>query len=52
MGEVGIDVSRNIPKELTAEMIESAGLVVLTDSTLEKSLPGNLRKKMSKKLVE
>jgi protein-tyrosine-phosphatase len=52
MGEVGIVVSRNIPKELTAEMIESAGLVVLTDSTLEKSLPGNLRKKMSKKLVE
>ena len=52
MGEVGIDVSRNIPKELTPEMIESAGLVVLTDSTLEKSLPGNLRKKMRKKLVE
>ncbi|MDA4134121.1 MAG: arsenate reductase ArsC [Thaumarchaeota archaeon] len=52
MSEVGIDVSRIKPKGLTAEIIENAGLVVLTDSSLGRSIPGNLRKKMQRKLVE
>ena len=52
MGELGIDVSRKVPQELTAGMLESAALVVLTDTTLEKTIPSSLRKKMRKKLVE
>src|ERR1022692_4289832 len=52
MKEVGVDVSQRKPKELTGEMIEKAGLVVLTDASLEKAIPGNLRKKMRKKVVE
>jgi len=51
MRELGVDISRNNPKELTVEMIEQAGLVVLTDASLERSLPGNLRKKMRKRVV-
>ena len=52
MREIGIDVSDFKPKALTEEMIESAGLVVLTDASLEKSIPGNLRRKMRKKVVQ
>jgi protein-tyrosine-phosphatase len=52
MREVGVDISRSSPKELTGEMIESTSIVVLTDASLEKSLPGNLRRKMRKKIVE
>ena len=52
MKEVGVDVSQRKPKELTGEMIEKAGLVVLTDASLEKAIPANLRKKMRKKVVE
>lgn len=52
MNEVGIDVSRSRPKELTGEMIDEAEVVVLTDASLEKAIPGNLRKKMMKKVVE
>lgn len=52
MREVGIDVSRSRPKELTSDMIDGADLVVLTDASLEKAIPGKLRKKMKKKVVE
>lgn len=52
MKEVGIDVSRSKPKALSEKMIEDAGTVVLTDASLEKAIPGNLRKRMRKKVVE
>jgi protein-tyrosine-phosphatase len=52
MREVGVEISGNAPKELTEKMIEDANLVVLTDASLERSLPGNLRRKMRKKVVE
>ena len=51
MHEVGIDISKSETKELTERMIDDASLVVLTDASLEKSLPGNLRKRMRKKVV-
>lgn len=52
MREVGIDVSGSRPKELTHEMIDGANIVVLTDASLERAIPGNLWKKMKKKVVE
>ncbi len=52
MKEVGIDVSQTKPKELTGEMIEDAEVVVLTDASLEKAIPANLRRKMKKKVIE
>lgn len=52
MAEEGIDVSGNKPKELTEKMIDSFDLVVLTDASLGKAIPGNLRKRMKKKTVE
>ncbi len=52
MKEVGIDVSQSRPKELTPKMIEEADLVILTDASLEKAIPGDLRKKMRKKSVQ
>ncbi len=51
MREVGVDISRGAPKELTGEMIDDADLVVLTDGSLENSLPGNFRKKIRKKAI-
>jgi len=51
MREEGVDISGNKPKELTGEMIDDADLVILTDASLEKSLPGNLRRKMRRKVV-
>lgn len=52
MKERGIDVSQNIPKRLTSEMVEQARLVVLTDASLKERLDKNIVKKMRKKLVE
>lgn len=52
MKEVGIDVSKSRPKELTGKLIDEAHTVVLTDSSLENAIPGNLRKKMRKKEVQ
>jgi arsenate reductase (thioredoxin) len=52
MEEVGIDMSHSVPKELTETMIEQAGLVVVIDSSLERFMPKNLRKKMGKKDIE
>ena len=51
MLEKGIDVSNNVPKSLTPEMIDRAGVVVLTDSSIEDSIPKKLRGKMKGKLV-
>jgi arsenate reductase (thioredoxin) len=52
MAEEGIDVSQNKPKELTEKMIDAADLVVLTDASLGKAIPGNLRRRMKKKSIE
>lgn len=52
MKEVGIDVSQIKPKELNSRMIEDADVVVLTDSSLQKAVPSDLRKKMRRKIVE
>lgn len=52
MDEVRIDVSGSRPKDLTEKMIDSADVVVLTDASLGNAIPGNLRKKMRKKVVE
>jgi protein-tyrosine-phosphatase len=51
MEEVGVDVSQNKPKDLTEKMIDEAAVVVLTDASLEKAIPGNLRKRMRKRKV-
>ena len=51
MMEEGIDILGNKPKLVTEEMVEKAGLVVLTDATLEESLPKNIRKRIGRKLV-
>jgi protein-tyrosine-phosphatase len=51
MKEVGLDVSQNVPKKLTEEMIDDADVVVLTDSSLERSMPRLLWKKMRKKVT-
>lgn len=51
MKEVGVDVSQSKPKELTGEMIEDAGLVVLTDASFERAIPDKFRRKMRKKVV-
>jgi arsenate reductase (thioredoxin) len=51
MNEVGIDVSQSKPKELNGGMISDAGLVVLTDASLGRAIPNDLRK-MRKKVVE
>jgi len=52
MREKGIDINQNKPKELTPDLIERAGLVVLTDASLARSVDKSLAKKMKKKLVE
>jgi protein-tyrosine-phosphatase len=52
MLEKEIDISQNKPKGLTPHMVDQAGLVVLTDPSLVKSLPRSLRWKMRKKHVE
>ena len=46
MLEKGIDISQKVPKALTKEIIDRADVVVLTDASIEKSLPKNLRGKM------
>lgn len=51
MHEKGIDLSNNTPKLLTAEMVENADVVVLTDSSIEKSFPKSISKKMKNKIV-
>jgi protein-tyrosine-phosphatase len=52
MKEVGIDVSGSRPKELSAAMVDRADVVVLTDASLERALPNDLRKRIRKKVLE
>jgi protein-tyrosine-phosphatase len=52
MLEKGIDISQNKPKGLTPEMVDQAGLVVLTDPSIMKSLPRTLRWRMRNKHVD
>jgi len=49
MREAGVDVSKNSPKDLTEKMIDEADVEILTDASLENSIPGNLRKRMHKR---
>lgn len=51
MREKGIDISDEKTKAITEQMAEDAKVVVLTDSSLESSIPKNIRKKIGKKLV-
>lgn len=51
MLEKGVDLTRKTPKLLTPELIERADVVVLTDSSIEKSFPKNISKKMKNKIV-
>ena len=52
MSEKGIDISQNKPKELTPHMVDQAGMVVLTDPSIMKTLSRSLRWKIRKKHVE
>ena len=52
MLEKGVDISHNKPKGLTADAIDRAELVVLTEPSIFKSLPRTLRWKMRSKHVE
>src|SRR5579864_3004321 len=51
MSEEGIDISNAKPKLLTQELVEDAGVVVLTDAQLQVSIPKNIQKKCGKKLI-
>jgi arsenate reductase (thioredoxin) len=52
MSEKGIDISQNKPRELTPNMVDQAGMVVLTDPSIMRTMPRSLRWKMSKNHVE
>jgi protein-tyrosine-phosphatase len=49
MKEVGVDVSQSRPRDLTGEMIEKAGLVVLTDASLEKAIPATIERRCERR---
>jgi protein-tyrosine-phosphatase len=52
MKEKGIDLSQNLPKMLTNEMIENASLVVTMGCSVEEVCPRPMLAKMQKKLVD
>ncbi len=52
MKEKGIDVSSNVPKLLTTEMINQATLVVTMGCSVEEVCPRPMLAKMQKKLVD
>ena len=52
MKEVGIDISSNRPKVLTAEMISKASLVFTMGCSVEEVCPRPILAKMQKKLVD
>lgn len=52
MREVGLDVSDEVPKMLTTDMVEEAALVVTMGCSVEKVCPRPLIAKMQKKLVD
>jgi protein-tyrosine-phosphatase len=52
MKEVGIDISSNRPKVLTAEMISKASFVFTMGCSVEEVCPRPILAKMQKKLVD
>ena len=52
MKEKGIDISSNIPRLLTTEMINQASLVVTMGCSVEEVCPRPMLAKMQKKLVD
>lgn len=52
MNEKGIDISSNVPKMLTNEMITQASLVVTMGCSVEEVCPRPMLAKMQKKLVD
>jgi arsenate reductase (thioredoxin) len=52
MKEKGIDISSNIPRMLTSEMINDAGLVVTMGCSVEEACPRPMLAQMQKKLVD
>jgi protein-tyrosine-phosphatase len=52
MKEKGIDLSKNVPKVLTMEMIAEASLVVTMGCSVEAVCPRPMLAKMQKKLVD
>jgi arsenate reductase (thioredoxin) len=52
MKEKGIDVSGNIPRILTGEMIQNASLVVTMGCSVEDACPRPMLAQMQKKLVD
>jgi protein-tyrosine-phosphatase len=52
MKESGIDISSNVPKMLTNEMITQASLVVTMGCSVEEVCPRPMLAKMQKKLVD
>lgn len=52
MREKGIDISKNVPKKLTAEMVERASLVVTMGCSVAEVCPRPMLAKMQKKLVD
>jgi arsenate reductase (thioredoxin) len=52
MREKGIDISKNVPKMLTNEMIDRASLVVTMGCSVEEVCPKPMLAQMQKKLVD
>jgi arsenate reductase (thioredoxin) len=52
MKEKGIDLSSNIPRLLTSEMINDAALVVTMGCSVEEACPRPMLAQMQKKLVD
>ena len=52
MKEKGIDISKNVPKMLTAEMINRASLVVTMGCSVAEVCPKPMLAQMQKKLVD
>jgi arsenate reductase len=52
MAEKGIDVSKNVPKMLTPEMINRASLVITMGCSVEEVCPKPMLAQMQKKLID
>lgn len=52
MKEKGVDISKNVPRLLTAEMIQRASLVVTMGCSVEEACPKPILAQMQKKLVD
>ena len=51
MLEKDIDISGKSPKKITRDLIDQADIVVLTDASIEKAFPKDLKGRMKKKLI-